>query len=177
MWLYYLPHAVEEIEASVAPAKDVDLTYEWPTPYHYFLYRTISLLADLVEAVKDLPLDQANLVLATTAPTHENGNIPKSSALALGACLETILSSDRFPDQFKEYLAEIVFRCYFSLRETGQHNDHALALANAVKQGGFAGVTPSPRYRPTLIGTWNRTDKLHFPHPQATEFEALLNAP
>jgi hypothetical protein len=70
--------------------------------------------------------DQENVRLGDVSIDNENGNIAKSSILALGRCLRTILLADTVGERFKLYILEIVLEFYCDLR--GKHPDYARVL-------------------------------------------------
>lgn len=172
MWLYYLPPAIELMAENYHPRIGIDLSREWPTKYHYLIYASVNVLVDLVGALPDIPSNQENIQLESTAAIHENGNIPKSSILALGDCLCTILSSEKLTDQFKKYLLGIVLRLYLQLR--GTHPHYAKALLLSVKSGGPEIGCPDDAYRQKLHQFWTTADKIHFNSADISELERLL---
>jgi hypothetical protein len=87
MWLYYMPLIVKRIVRNYRLGDPLaDETDEFPLQYSLLLYEIFSCLTDWVSAVENVPAGQPNVVLKSTAPEHENDNIPKSSILALANC-------------------------------------------------------------------------------------------
>ncbi len=87
MWLYYFPPMTRKIVRNyrlVDPFANPN--DEFPVRYSFLLYQMFSILEDWVLELRQLPLDQANVVLSSTRAAHDNGNIPKSSILALAGC-------------------------------------------------------------------------------------------
>jgi hypothetical protein len=85
MWLYYFPHFLERIVSFYdASGSDIKPNAEWPTRASYLIYQIFDALTSWIEAVKALPPGSPHRVLMSDNPTHENGNIPKSAAIALG---------------------------------------------------------------------------------------------
>ena len=133
MWLYYMPPIVERIVRNYRLSDPLaNEAFETPTRYSYILYLIFSYLRDWILAVKDLPHDQPNVVLESTRPDHENGNIPKSSILAISECLYSVLQSQSIGASTKRSLALLVFNIYFDLRASGHYDPYAEVLINAL---------------------------------------------
>jgi hypothetical protein len=137
MWLYYFPSICERMERNFRlddPLVKVD--YEFPTRYAYLLYLMFSALRDWIHMLTDLPADQINVVLESTSPAFsENGNIPKSSIIALSSCLYTVLISENIGNRTKSSLANMVFDLYFELRASGRFDRYAEVLLTAISEG------------------------------------------
>lgn len=163
MWLYYFPVFVERILRNLNRNKRlVNSSDEWPTRYHYALYEIISCLCKWFSSVEDIPLGQENVVLKNTLVEHENGNIPKSSMLALGKITKQILTSDSVSGDFKQYIMDIIYHQYFTLRAVGTTKAYAEALMNALRCGGPQMIDAPIEYTQKLLDTFNCFD--HSPH-------------
>lgn len=137
MWLYYTPHLTKSLLGLyLDPRKDEDVFDEWPTRNAYLIYSIFGALTDWIEAILHLPADSPHLVLESTAPNAENGNIPKSAVIALGDCLRQVLLSEAVSDRFKRYLAEMVFRCIANLPTEGERAGFRKTLVASVLAGG-----------------------------------------
>jgi hypothetical protein len=137
MWLYYMPEIVKRMVRNyrvVDPLSDPDS--EWPIRYSFLLYEVFSAMRDWVAAVEEVPLNQANATLDATGTGHQNGNIPKSSAIALCQCLFTVLESPDIGDRLKSTLANMVFELYFDLRESPDFEGYATVLRALLFRGG-----------------------------------------
>jgi len=175
MWLYYYPHFVERIIRNLSPnEKLVDPYDEWPTKYHYALYEITSCLCKWITSVDHIELNQENVVLKTTSADHENGNIPKSSMLALGQVTKYILTSDIVADKFKQYIMDIVYRRYFDLRKVDNTRKYAEALINAIRCGGFRMLDVPKVYSQILLGTFEAFDKVPYKIELSDELRAIL---
>lgn len=175
MWLYYFPHFVERILRNLAPnEKLVDPYAEWPAKYHYALYVITSCLCKWIEAVDHIPLEQDNVVLESTSANHENGNIPKSSMLALGQIVKQILLSDVVSDRFKKYITDIVYRRYFELRKVDATKSYAEALINCIRCGGFSMGKTSPDYTRYLLDAFDEFDRIPYEIDLSDELRQIL---
>ena len=175
MWLYYFPHFVERILRNLAPnEKLVDPHTEWPTKYHYALYEITSCLCKWIEAVDHIPLEQDNVLLESTSANHENGNIPKSSMLALGQIVKQILVSDVVADRFKKYITDMVYRRYFELRKVDATKSYADALINCIRCGGFSMGKTSPDYAQYLLDAFNDFDRIPYEIDLSDELRKIL---
>lgn len=163
MWLYYFTHFVERIVRNLDPnEKLVDFHAEWPTKYHYALYEITDCLCKWASAVGHLPLDQDNVALETTSAHYENGNIPKSSMLALGQITKQILVTDALSDRFKKYIIDIVYRRYFELRKVAATQPYADALMNSIQCGGFSMGETSYEYAQYLLDAFEEFDRIPY---------------
>jgi hypothetical protein len=152
MWLYYMPDFVEGMVRNyrlVDP--NANPTSEWPIRYSFLLYEVFSVMRDWVMGMEDVPREQRNTVLRSTRNDHENGNIPKSSILALSQCSRHLLESGHVPDRIKGYLMDIVFRLYFELREVPNFEEYATVLGRALSAGGFYRPRSDAKYHDALM--------------------------
>lgn len=133
MWLYYFPPIVEGICANVTvDERTCDPRSEWPNRYCYLLYTMFSAMTKWVEVIRELPIDQPNIRLCSVDATHENENIPKSSILAIGSSLKSVLVEDKLPEQFRFYLLDMVLRLYFHLQQLPKLRRFAETLLNTI---------------------------------------------
>ncbi|MFZ0636668.1 MAG: hypothetical protein WA755_09160 [Candidatus Acidiferrales bacterium] len=138
MWLYYMPLLVEGIVRNyrlVDP--NADPTGDRPIRYSFLLHEVFSAMRDWVAGLEGVPHGQANATLKRTRADHENGNIPKSSILALSQCSRRVLESDHISDRLKRSLMDIVFTLYFDLRADPDFEGYATVLREALSVGGF----------------------------------------
>lgn len=136
MWLYYFPLITDRVIRNLAPRPSLDHTKEWLTPYHYLLYQLISTLCDWIKATAKVPADQPNVALKGVGLDHENGNIPKSTIMALGQSLYHILCSDSVDAKSKAYLLDIVLRCLRDMSEDPNVERFSPVLQLSVLRGG-----------------------------------------
>lgn len=175
MWLYYYTHFVERIVRNIAPnEKLVNPHDEWPTRYHRALYEITSSLCKWITAVSDMDLSQDNIKLQTTSATHENGNIPKSSMLALGRIFQLIMLSDNILDTFKLYLADMMYREYFNLKSHSKTKPYANAFINAIRCGGFNTMAPNYKYAEYLLYAFEKFDRIPYSTDLTNELHEIL---
>lgn len=136
MWLFYLPSFVRKITRNLNPSPIVDFSIEWPTPYHYLLYETLSILKNFVIAIQEIPNDQDNIQLDNERVDHENDNIPKSAILAIGQVLRMIILSDNIDQKFKSYLLSTILRLISDLKAPNT-NQYRIVLQKSVIAGGY----------------------------------------
>jgi hypothetical protein len=179
MWLYYMPPVVERIARNyridVDPMADPD--DEWPIRYSFLLYTIFSALCNWTEGLEDVPLDQANVILKSTRADHENGNIPKSSILALCECGRWVLESDNLTVRFKRYLMDMVFTLYFDLRLNDKLLGYTTVLRNAIEQGGTHARRKNQKYRDALVAAFEAEKSeyyIKYPDAVVEELEAAI---
>lgn len=181
MWLYYMPPIVERIARNyrlIDPLADADR--EWPIRYNYLLYEIFSALRSWIESVEDVPLDQSNVELRSTRADIENGNIPKSSILALCECMRIVLESSNLNDRSKRDLTDMVFIQFLELRSNQKLQGYATVLRNAISQGGTFRRRNDTKYRTALIAVFEQKKNEYLkyliknPEDIVTELEAAL---
>lgn len=179
MWLYYMPDFVEGIVRNYRMVDpNANPTSEWPIRYTFLLYEVFSSMRDWVMGMKEVPRGQANAVLGSTRADHENGNIPKSSILALSQCSRHLLESGHVPDRVKGNLMDIVFRLYFELREVPELEGYATVLGRALSAGGFYRPSSDAKYHDALMRAFeeNETEYLiKHTKQHVEELEAYLS--
>jgi hypothetical protein len=157
MWLYYFPPMVERMVRNYAPSDPlVDLDETFPTPYNHLIYEAVSTVRKWVEAAEDIPGGQANVTLNSVGADHENGNIPKSSVLALGECSRHVLLSEKLDDKFKDSVMNGTFELYFTLRLSAKLSQYAEVLGSSLRHGGFGSRTADPTYLTNLRSSFDR---------------------
>jgi len=109
MWLYYFSTFVRKILDKLEPSPNVDLSSEWPTPFHYILYHIVSIMLDWLDEYSNVD-DKSQLQMENENLCHDNGSIPKSAVLALGNIVFMIISSSSVSERFKTYILEMVLR-------------------------------------------------------------------
>jgi len=177
MWLYYFHVFAERIVRNLKPdAKYVDLSAEWPTRYHYLLYEIVSHLCGWVVAVEYVPITQSNVMLETPRALHENGNIPKSAMLALGLVFRAAFTSNSVDQRFRTYLAEVVFRRYFSIRQREDLRPYSEALLNALRAGGFEMGRRPEGYSEALLTSFSQMDLVPYDLDACNEVRDLLKS-
>ena len=160
MFLYYYFYFVEKMVDNYKPHASADLTAEWPTRYSYFIYLIIQVHEDWMGEVKRmLPDKYSDLAMENVSNYHENGNIPKSSLIALGFSLEKILYSDSVSDKFKDYVVEIIFRFYLELATASLMSDYAQVLLSIFRS---EGIFKTRDLKSKLKESFRRIDRIPF---------------
>jgi hypothetical protein len=84
---------------------------------------------------------------------NDNGNIPKSAALAVGRALSYVVMSDTISPNFACYMVEAVARDIRDLYPEGDTQKMRAALVEAVAHGGVHRPKPGyPRRLSALLG-------------------------
>jgi hypothetical protein len=122
------------------------------------LYRIFSALCDWVHELDNIPHDQANVRLASMRADHENGNIPKSSILALGESVRLVLLSPNLTPRFKTYLVDMAFNLYFRLTEQQELRPYANVLGQSLWQGGTYKPSDDQEYGRALIAAFEEEE-------------------
>jgi hypothetical protein len=163
MWLYYIPDIVQRMARNYRVSDPLTNPLDkWPIRYSFLLYQAFSAMRDWIKAVEDIPANQPNVVLQSTRTDHENGNIPKSSILALTESARHVLEADHVAERKKAYLMDLVFQIYFDLRPTPELERYAITLLNAISSGGLFRRRGDHKYRTALQAAFaqNKTEYL-----------------
>jgi len=141
MWLYYYPHFLEKILLIYdASGHDIDKTAEWPTRASYLIYVLFDTLVSWIKLIRDLPEGSPHLSVLHLHPRHENDNIPKSAALALGLCLDKLLRSRSIDEHFCRYIHDIVMHTVRWLEPKGNQGRFRTVMINAIVGRGGLGT-------------------------------------
>jgi len=152
MWLYYYSYFVEKIIKNMTSMDSfTDQPIEWPSRYHFAIYRMISNLCKWIDAVKYLPSDQENIQLDSERPDNENGNIPKSCMIALGEITKNLLVSGKLDERFQQYIMDIIYRTYFELIKSQETSHYAQAFINSIQSGGHYMLDTPEFYKDQLF--------------------------
>ena len=136
MWLYYFPSFSKCILEKLDPTPDVDLDREWPTPYHYYLYRLADINFDWidefqnVEGCEEISFNHISL-------QHDNGSILKSAILSVGQIIWQIIETNKVDDKFKRYCLEITLRKMRNFKEVDALKSSYQVLIRSVLFNGF----------------------------------------
>ena len=175
MWLYYYPHFVNRILRNIDPnEKLVDSVAEWPTIYHYALYEITSCLCKWATSVKHIPLDQENVILETRSANAENGNIPKSSMLAVGDIMKQVLLSEAVTYKFKIYITDIIYQGYFDLIKVDATKPYAEAFLNAIRCGGSTMIEVPFEYTKFILDAFEQFHLCIHPRSLSNEIREIL---
>lgn len=173
MWLYYFPPILEELVKDYdATGGDVDLRDEWPTRGSYLIYAIFSALTGWIDIVDgELPASSPHLTFQNLMATHENGNIPKTAALALGHCLQILIMSKNIGESFQVHIYNIIVGQIRQLQSEGVEGRMRQILINAVIGRGALGT--ETKYGAQLKKLLQRIDHVH--RGQLKDYIAALN--
>ncbi|WP_174250203.1 hypothetical protein [Variovorax boronicumulans] len=171
MWLHYFGHFAEKILKQMSVAPDEQTYQEWPTPFHYLLYRLVSVATDWAEQCariedSEIPMD------TRTADGFDRHFISKEATKVLGSMLEDIIPSNKISTSFKTYLLEVAIRSHIKLQGNRDLADVASSFMTAVIRGAASPTRAS--YRVELRNVFGRMD--HRMRHEAARFEEALEA-
>ncbi|MBN3760726.1 hypothetical protein [Burkholderia sp. Ac-20365] len=171
MWLHYFGHFAEKILKQMGTPPDDDSYQEWPTPFHYHLYRLVSIAADWAEQCQHI--DSSEIPEQTRdIKNFDRFYISKEATKLLGSLLQDIIPSEKLSMSFKTYLLDVALRCHINLQANRQLIDIASSLKTAVISG--ASMPTRRSYRLQLRNVFNNVD--HRMRHEAAQFEEALNA-
>lgn len=171
MWLHYFGHFADKILKQMPVPPDEEAYQEWPTPFHYLLYRLVSVATDWAEQCARI--DDSEIPEATrAADAFDRHYISKEANKVLGAMLEDIIPSEKLSASFKTYLLEVAIRSHIKLQRDRNLADVASSFITAVIQGAASPTAAS--YRVELRTVFGRMD--HRMRDDAAQFEKTLAA-
>lgn len=170
MWLHYFGHFAEKILKKMSGPLDEEAYQEWPTPFHYLLYRLISVATNWVEQCARI--DDSEIPEATrTADNFDRHFISKEANKVLGSMLEHIILSEKLSASFKTYLLEVAIHSHIKIQSDRNLADVSLSFLTAVI---FGATISKPRsYTRELQNIFGRID--HVMRQNASTFEQALN--
>jgi hypothetical protein len=171
MWLHYFGHFTEKILKQMPGTVDEDTYQEWPTPFHYLLYRLIDIATDWAEQcswVNDSEIPEKTRITIG----FDRHYISKQATKALGLMLEDVIESDKLSTSFKTYLLEVAVRTHIRLQRDANLADVASAFTKFVISG--SGIPTEVSYRVELRKVFRRID--HVMRHDASTFEQALDA-
>lgn len=170
MWLHYFRHFAEKILKQMPMPPDEDAYQEWPTPFHYLLYRLVSVTTDWAEQCARI--DDAEIPEATrNADGFDRHFISKEATKTLGSMLQDIIPSEKITASFKTYLLEVAIRSHNKLQGNRELFDVASSFRNAVIRG--ADLPTETSYRVELRNVFDRMD--HRMRHEAAQFKEALD--
>ncbi|WP_239009765.1 hypothetical protein [Delftia lacustris] len=170
LWLHYFTHFARKILKQMETPPDAEDTQEWPTPFHYLLYRLIRVTTDWAEQCARI--DDAEIPEATrNADGFDRHYISKQATEALGSMLQDIIPNEKITASFKTYLLEVAIRSHNRLQGNRELFDVACSFRNAVIRG--ADVPTEISYRVELRNVFDRMD--HRMRHEAAQFKDALD--
>jgi len=159
MWLYYYPHFLRRIVAIYDDSgDDIDRTDEWPTRASYLMYVLFDTLLEWVKIARKLPGNSSQLQIGNDRPEHQNNNIPKSAAIALGSCFGILLQADNVGKEFRLYILDLVLRRIRDFETKGVEGRLRKILINSIIERGPLG--PEAGYGERLSALWEEIDHI-----------------
>lgn len=170
MWLHYFRHFAKKILKQMPMPPDAEAYQEWPTPFHYLLYRLVRVATDWAEQCARI--DDAEIPEATrSADGFDRHFISREATKALGSMLQDIIPSEKITASFKTYLLEVAIRSHNRLQGNRELLDVASSFRTAVIRG--ADLPTETSYRVELRNVFDRMD--HRMGHEIVQFEEALD--
>lgn len=171
MWLYYYCHFWERIDRNLKKlSQDVTTGCEWRSSYHYLLYCIISNLCGYIEAIIDLPLEHANVILEDDTAKQDNGNIVTSSMICVSRIVRSVLKSENLSEYDKSYYVESVLETLFRIEQSAPHKRHFEFFKATLRKGGSYIRNDDTDYRQLLSDHVKALDTVHFDETEIARF-------
>ena len=152
-----MPHFVTSLEAIYDDSAG-DHDREFPTPAAQLLNEIVEMLSGWIAIANTVPEGSPHRRPTNDRVDNENGNIPKSAAIALGLCLQTTLMSDRVSRAVKGALVRSALSTLKDLsRDAGGNGALRRATSGSIIAGGGLG---NAQYRECLKELVEDTDPL-----------------
>lgn len=172
MWLYYMPHYIDHLEAIYDDGGErVDRLAEWPTRGAQLIYWVFDAMREWVRAATKVPADNPHRVPDNDRVDHENDNIPKSAAIAMGMCLKTVMLSNRIGDRFKQYIFELALGTVRDMASDGDMARLRTVTLRSIVAGGMSGA--GEPYKAVLRDFYRYIDRPW--HHDFEDFEAMID--
>ncbi|MES2442963.1 MAG: hypothetical protein V4574_09040 [Pseudomonadota bacterium] len=171
MWLYYMKDVVERLEALYDDQVREEVFGEFPTRAARLIYAAFDALSDWVRIAIEVDEESPHRAPANDRVDHENDNIPKSAALALGICMRTVVLSDNIGDRVKRTLFNVALSPLREARMRAGHERLRKVLVDSIVQGGIVGG--GPVYLERLQMLYDRIDRPW--HDDLDDFRAALD--
>lgn len=118
MWLFYFREFVRNlVDGYDTTGPRVDTNAEHPINASYLIWQILSRLSDWTTLRRKVSGGLHHQFVDKPDSTYENSNIPKSAAICLADCFETIITSNQIDRNFKVYCTEIVMRALSQCEE------------------------------------------------------------
>jgi hypothetical protein len=171
MWLYYMTHFIKRLEKLYDDNGDgVDIDAEWPTRAAALIYEIISTLREWIRLATRVDENSIHRTPENDRVDHENDNIPKSAAIALGMSMKTIILSDRISDRFKAYILEVAVRTVNDLPPNASTARLRKVTLQSIAEGGIAGG--GEEYQDRIADLYREIKKPW--HDDLADFEAMI---
>lgn len=158
MWLYYIPSVIKSLEEIFEPFDGDARPYgEYPTRAGDLIYACLDALTSWILVASDVDEASPHRAPDNDRVDHENGNIPKSAALALGIAMRTIVMSERIDNDVKKNLLDMSVRSFRELSKEGGAGLLRSSVIKSIAAGGPAGG--GPIYRQKLENLYGQIER------------------
>lgn len=170
MWLHYFWYFTKKILKQIPVRHDNGSHEEWPTPFHYLLYRLISVATDW--AKQSARIDDKEIPEATrNANDFDRYYISKQATIVLGSMLHEIMPSNKLSCRFKTYLLGVAVRSHIALSQDLQLTSVANMFTTAVIRG--IELPTETSYKLILKRAFDNLD--HIERFKAAQFKQALD--
>lgn len=129
MWLFYYVDFIKKLtEVYEINDPSLDRTHEFPSRASFLIHEIFSALLSWIGAASSLESSSPHRRIERANTSHENNNIPKSAAIALGRCLGLVLSSPSIGPAFRQGIHDFVLSRLADLDEN-EEPDRSLRAA------------------------------------------------
>ena len=134
---------------------NLDEFVEFPTRASYLIYEIIRVLLGWISVVPELPQNSPHRTMENRRALHENGNIPKSAAIALGQCMRHLMLAPNVSARVRDSNYHTIMRHLRDLQGDACADIRAAMIASIIGRGPSG---PDPAYGEALKEAFNETD-------------------
>jgi len=136
LWLHYYYYFTKDILNQMVILPESDDEAEFPTRFHYLLYRMINISTEWVEQC--YWIDEQEIQEKTRLKDgFDRDYISKEATKVLGNMLESLIESEKLSDQFKAYLLRNIVICYRDISQRDDLEDMSDALIRSLITGDY----------------------------------------
>lgn len=177
LWLHYFTHFADKILLRLRPLRDEDSNHEFPSPFHFLLYKIVSISTEWIDEAQYVDL-HANKLSDAQLTLVERNYIPLEAAQALGQIMHSIIESEKLDARFKVYMLEVVLGRIKRFPNSFGMDTLARALEKSIIHGYDILTTDTP-YKQALHQIYQSVDysiRAGTPHFN-NELSSVLNPP
>lgn len=153
LWLFYFPHFIEKILNRMKTQSEKSNS-EWPTPFHYLIYKIVVVTANWISDCVEINEQQ----ISEDVKNDKNFDlyyIPKQAIDALSTITQEIILSPQVDDRFKSYTLEIALKVLTRIQNEQEASEVAKQfITSMIEANGYA----RNGYKEQLYRTYNSLD-------------------
>jgi len=156
LWLHYFTHFTDKILLRLRPLREDDSNHEFPSPFHFLLYKIVSISTEWIDEAQYVNLQGDNSTNEQRT-LEERNYIPLEASQAVGLIMHSIVESEKLDDRFKVYMLEVVLGRIQRFQNSGSMDSLARALEKSIIYG-YDILTTNASYKENLFQLYQQID-------------------